>query len=151
MKGFIVAIRVKFFPSGQCVERFRSAGEALHEAFKAVLKQWFDAGVPGNPRVWLVSDGRYKGIDNSRLRHRFEVLPDDIEDQLNLEPIYDFEDKNIEDNRLRLIFTCCHPILPQGAQIALTLREVCGLTTEAIASAFLVSTPWQRGGNFSIK
>ena len=120
---------------------FDIAEEALQEAFKAALEQWPRDGIPDNPRGWLISAGRFKGIDIIRCRRRFEALPDDIEDQLSID-IPDYPDgEAIEDDRLRLIFTCCHPALPQEAQIALTLREVCGLTTEAIASAFLVSAP----------
>lgn len=120
---------------------FDLAEEALHEAFKAALEQWPRDGVPTNPKSWLVSAGKFKGIDIIRRHRRFETLSEDIEDQLSEEYAEENDSETIADDRLRLIFTCCHPALPQEAQIALTLREVCGLTTEAIASAFLVPTP----------
>lgn len=120
---------------------FDIAEEALHDAFRAALEQWPIDGVPANPKAWLVSAGRFKGIDNIRRRTRFEPLPEDIEDQLAIDISDELEGDGIEDDRLRLIFTCCHPALPSEAQVALTLREVCGLTTEEIASAFLVSAP----------
>jgi RNA polymerase sigma-70 factor, ECF subfamily len=122
---------------------FDLAEEALHEAFKAALEQWPHDGVPVNPRAWLVSAGRFKAIDALRRRARFEPLPDDL-DRLLLTEADDGDsrlDENIEDDRLRLIFTCCHPALPPDAQVAMTLREVCGLTTEQVARAFLVSPP----------
>ncbi len=120
---------------------FDVAEEALHDAFKAALEQWPHDGIPENPRAWLVSTGRFKGIDRIRRRSRLEPLPDEIEEQLTIEMNDEADGESIEDDRLRLIFTCCHPALPPEAQIALTLREICGLTTEAIASAFLVSAP----------
>jgi RNA polymerase sigma-70 factor (ECF subfamily) len=122
---------------------FDLAEEALHDAFKAALEQWPHEGIPVNPRAWLVSAGRFKGIDVIRRRNRFEPLPDNIEEQLSVDISDELDGEGIEDDRLRLIFTCCHPALTPEAQVALTLREVCGLTTEAIASAFLVSAPTQ--------
>ena len=120
---------------------FDVAEEALHDAFKAALEQWPHDGIPANPRSWLVSAGRFKGIDIIRRRTRFEPLPDKIEERLAADVSDELDGEGIEDDRLRLIFTCCHPALPSEAQVALTLREVCGLTTEEIASAFLVSVP----------
>jgi len=120
---------------------FDLAEEALHDAFKAALEQWPKDGVPDNPKAWLVSAGRFKGIDAMRRRSRFEPLPDNIAEQLVVESGEELDGIGIEDDRLRLIFTCCHPALSPEAQVALTLREVCGLTTEAIASAFLISAP----------
>lgn len=116
---------------------FDLAEEALHDAFAAAMIQWPEEGVPRNPRAWLVSAGRFKAIDQLRKRARFDTRLDDIADELEAEPPADAE--AIEDDRLRLIFTCCHPSLAPEAQIALTLREVCGLTTEEIARAFLVT------------
>ncbi|TLM77095.1 RNA polymerase sigma factor [Microbulbifer harenosus] len=121
---------------------FDLAEEALHEAFTAALTQWPVDGVPDNPRAWLVSTGRFKAIDQIRRRARFTVSYEDIAEQLESElATEDEEEQGIEDDRLRLIFTCCHPAIAPEAQLALTLREVCGLTTEEIASAFLTSTP----------
>jgi RNA polymerase sigma-70 factor (ECF subfamily) len=121
---------------------FELAEEALHDAFSAALKQWPESGVPQNPRAWLVSAGRFKAIDQLRRRARFDASLNDIAQQLELdaeeEPV---EDHEIPDDRLQLIFTCCHPSLSPEAQVALTLREVCGLTTEEIARAFLSSAP----------
>src|SRR5215470_8325920 len=119
---------------------FDLAEEALHDAFRVALEQWPKEGLPENPRAWLVSVGRHKAIDGIRRGARFDPLDDDAADTLAApdEPaIWDRED--IEDDRLRLIFTCCHPALQPDAQVALTLREVCGLTTEEIAHAFLTS------------
>lgn len=120
---------------------FDIAEEGLHEAFRAALEQWPRDGIPANPRTWLVSAGRFKGIDFIRRHSRFEPLPEDVEEQLEVDISDELDGDGIEDDRLRLIFTCCHPALPSEAQVALTLREVCGLTTEEIASAFLVSAP----------
>jgi RNA polymerase sigma-70 factor (ECF subfamily) len=119
------------------------AEEALHDAFRAALEQWPREGVPANPRAWLVSAGRFKAIDGIRRRARFEPLPDDIEDRADPDAIDPAagDDEHVEDDRLRLIFTCCHPALASDAQVALTLREVCGLTTEEIARAFLTAAP----------
>lgn len=117
---------------------FELAEEAMHEAFALALKQWQVDGVPANPRAWLVSTGRFKAIDQLRRRARFEVELDAVADSLEAEAP-EWDDEPIEDDRLRLIFTCCHPGLAPEAQLALTLREVCGLTTEAIARAFLTT------------
>ena len=120
---------------------FDLAEEALHEAFISAVEQWPRDGVPGNPRAWLVSTGRFKAIDVLRRRARFEASLALIADELDAGGGEFEADELLEDDRLRLIFTCCHPALPPEAQIALTLREVCGLTTEEIARAFLTSAP----------
>ena len=121
---------------------FDIAEEALHDAFRAALEQWPREGVPANPRAWLVSTGRFKAIDGIRRRARFDAL-DDVAEQVDAMPAEspEWDDESLEDDRLRLIFTCCHPALPPDAQVALTLREVCGLTTEEIARAFLTAPP----------
>jgi RNA polymerase sigma-70 factor, ECF subfamily len=122
---------------------FDVAEEALHDAFKAALEQWPRDGVPANPRAWLVSAGRFKAIDAKRRRARFDAL-DEISDQADLAVVDAAawaDQESVEDDRLRLIFTCCHPALAADARIALTLREVCGLTTEQIAQAFLAPAP----------
>jgi RNA polymerase sigma-70 factor (ECF subfamily) len=118
---------------------FDLAEEALHEAFRAALEQWPREGVPHNPRAWLVSAGRFKAIDAIRRRARFDPLEEHHAETLAAEQAPDGE--VIEDDRLRLIFTCCHPALSSDAQVALTLREVCGLKTEEIAHAFLTPAP----------
>ena len=118
---------------------FDLAEEALHEAFRAALEQWPKDGVPENPRAWLVSAGRFKAVDAMRRNARFNPL--DAEAEENLPAPEETEAEDIEDDRLRLIFTCCHPALQPDAQVALTLREVCGLTTEEIAHAFLTPAP----------
>ncbi|HLT90171.1 MAG TPA: RNA polymerase sigma factor [Woeseiaceae bacterium] len=122
---------------------FDLAEEALHEAFLAALAQWPSDGIPDNPRAWLVSAGRFKGIDTIRRRARFDASLEEIARQLTPhgEAAPDRDDEEIEDDRLRLIFTCCHPSLPPEGRLALTLREVCDLTTEEIAHAFLASPP----------
>ncbi|MBA3480170.1 MAG: RNA polymerase sigma factor [Pirellulales bacterium] len=122
---------------------FDLAEEALHDAFASAVKQWPTEGVPRNPRAWLVSAGRFKAIDTMRRRARFDKSLEKIAVELGSGEQSDAEpnDDAVEDDRLRLIFTCCHPALPAEAQTALTLREVCGLTTEEIASAFLVPAP----------
>jgi RNA polymerase sigma-70 factor (ECF subfamily) len=120
---------------------FDLAEEALHEAFRAALEQWPRDGVPANPRAWLVSAGRFKAIDALRRSTRFEPLGEDAEDIAGDDDPGSWVADEIEDDRLRLIFTCCHPALPPDAQVALTLREVCGLTTEEIAHAFLTAPP----------
>jgi len=122
---------------------FDIAEEALHDAFRAALEQWPRDGVPANPRAWLVSTGRFKAIDAIRRHTRFEPLPDDIDRRLaaDTDDPEAWNDDSIEDDRLRLIFTCCHPALSPDAQVAMTLREVCGLTTEEVARAFLSSPP----------
>jgi len=122
---------------------FDLAEEALHDAFRAALEQWPLEGLPANPRAWLVSTGRFKAIDGIRRQARFAAV-DDFEEMVegvaDDAPLPD-ADESIEDDRLRLIFTCCHPALSADAQVALTLREVCGLTTEEIAQAFLSAAP----------
>lgn len=118
---------------------FDAAEEALHEAFRAALEQWPRDGVPANPRAWLVSAGRFKAIDAIRRDARVDELDDEAAENIAAPDAPDHED--IEDDRLRLIFTCCHPALQPDAQVALTLREVCGLTTEEIARAFLTAAP----------
>jgi len=117
-----------------------AAEEAMHEAFAAALESWPKTGIPESPRPWLISTARFKAIDNMRRRARFDAAQKDliahIESRVNDVPL---EDDEIADDRLRLIFTCCHPALPPEGQVALTLREICGLTTEEIARAFLVT------------
>src|SRR5580658_1889786 len=116
------------------------AEEAMHEAFAAALESWPQTGIPDKPRPWLISTARFKAIDAIRRRARFDAaqtyLVAHIESRANDTPL---EEEEIEDDRLRLIFTCSHPALPPEAQVALTLREICGLTTEEIARAFLVT------------
>jgi RNA polymerase sigma-70 factor (ECF subfamily) len=120
---------------------FDLAEEALHEAFRAAIEQWPREGVPANPRAWLVSTGRFKGIDRIRVRRRLSPLDDEVAEKLpaETEDLAAMLDTDVEDDRLRLIFTCCHPALQPDARVALTLREVCGLTTEEIARAFLTA------------
>lgn len=122
---------------------FDRAEEALHDAFRAALEQWPLEGVPANPRAWLVSTGRFKAIDAMRRAKRFDQL-DEAKSSAEI-AIHDTaawaDEESVQDDRLRLIFTCCHPVLSEEAQVALTLREVCGLTTEAIAQAFLTPAP----------
>jgi RNA polymerase sigma factor, sigma-70 family len=122
---------------------FDLAEEAVHEAFRAAVEQWPREGIPANPRAWLVSAGRFKTIDGIRRRARFDASLAEIAERLHSEAVDPASavEEDLEDDRLRLIFTCCHPALPQDAQVALTLREVCGLTTEEIARAFLTSPP----------
>jgi RNA polymerase sigma-70 factor (ECF subfamily) len=122
---------------------FDLAEDALHDAFKAALEQWPKDGVPANPRAWLVSAGRFKAIDRRRRRARFDTPLDSLAEQpdTSVKDVDDLLDEGVEDDRLRLIFTCCHPALSPEARVALTLREVCGLTTEEIARAFLTSPP----------
>jgi RNA polymerase sigma-70 factor (ECF subfamily) len=122
---------------------FDRAEEAMHDAFAAAVEQWPQKGVPANPRAWLVSTGRFKAIDAMRRGARFGTSLEDLDQQPSgpaFEP-EEWDEQSVEDDRLRLIFTCCHPALPPDAQIALTLREVCGLTTEEIARAFLTGAP----------
>jgi RNA polymerase sigma-70 factor, ECF subfamily len=118
---------------------FDLAEEAVHEAFRAALEQWPRDGVPANPRAWLVSAGRFKAIDAIRRQARFTPLDERLADEM--EAAAADEEESVEDDRLRLIFTCCHPALATDAQVALTLREVCGLTTEEVARAFLTPAP----------
>jgi RNA polymerase sigma-70 factor (ECF subfamily) len=119
---------------------FDLAEEALHEAFSAALEQWPRDGVPDNPRAWLVSAGRFKAIDAIRRRARFDPLEEEHAETVSMESNV-LEPDEIEDDRLRLVFTCCHPALSPDAQVALTLREVCDLKTEEIAHAFLTPAP----------
>jgi RNA polymerase sigma-70 factor (ECF subfamily) len=122
---------------------FDLAEEALHDAFTAAMEQWPRDGVPANPRAWLVSTGRFKAIDALRRRARFDASLAKLAEELNTGPgdAAGWAGEDLEDDRLRLFFTCCHPALPPEAQVALTLREVCGLTTEEIARAFLTGAP----------
>ena len=122
---------------------FDWAEEALHDAFAAAVEQWPLNGVPANPRAWLVSTGRFKAIDGMRRRARFDASMEELARRPDLETVepLEFDEQSVEDDRLRLIFTCCHPALAADAQLALTLREVCGLTTEEIARAFLTTAP----------
>ena len=120
---------------------FNLAEEAMHEAFTVAVEQWPHDGMPANPRSWLVSVGRFKAIDTIRRRVRFDASLSELAQRLNSSDTDIKEDEDVEDDRLRLIFTCCHPALSPEAQVALTLREVCGLKTEEIASAFLIAPP----------
>ena len=122
---------------------FDRAEEAMQEAFVAAVEQWSRHGTPARPRAWLISTGRFKAIDTLRRRARFDASLAEFAWRLERDTIdpSDWEDDRIPDDRLRLIFTCCHPALPPDAQIALTLREVCGLTTEEIARVFLTVAP----------
>jgi RNA polymerase sigma-70 factor (ECF subfamily) len=122
---------------------FDVAEEALHDAFIAAVEQWPRDGVPDNPRAWLITTGRFKAIDSLRRRARFDYSLSETADQIEASSpdLSEITDQALEDDQLRLIFTCCHPALPQEAQLALTLREVCGLTTEEIARAFLSTAP----------
>ena len=122
---------------------FDLAEEAMHDAFTAALERWPRDGVPGSPRAWLVSTGRFKAIDGLRRRARFDASLGRLAEQLDAATADNDlgAEGGVEDDRLRLVFTCCHPALPPDARIALTLREVCGLTTEEIAHAFLTSPP----------
>jgi RNA polymerase sigma-70 factor (ECF subfamily) len=122
---------------------FERAEEALHEAFRAAMEKWPAEGLPQNPVSWLISAGRFKSIDKQRREARFDHLEDrpDVAEALT-DPTPPIEDKEeLEDDRLRLVFTCCHPALAPDTQVALTLREVCGLTTEEIAAAYLTPAP----------
>ncbi len=123
---------------------FETAEEALHDAFAVAVEQWARDGVPANPRAWLVSTGRFKAIDGMRRRARHDASMEEVAKQLESTTVIEAEqqdDETVEDDRLRLIFTCCHPALVPEAQAAMTLREVCGLTTEEIARAFLTKPP----------
>jgi RNA polymerase sigma-70 factor (ECF subfamily) len=122
---------------------FDLAEEALHDAFVEAMRAWPRDGIPENPRAWLVSTGRFKAIDGLRRRTRFDAALAELADHLDRRAAEagDSEETELEDDRLRLIFTCCHPTLPPDARVALTLREVCGLTTEEIARAFLTGAP----------
>src|SRR5476651_75330 len=121
---------------------FDLAEEAMHEAFAAALSLWPRSGVPGNPRPWLISTARFKAIDTLRRRARFDASQDELVRHLEAQwssAERSNQEDSLEDDRLRLIFTCCHPSLAPEARVALTLREVCGLTTEEIAKAFLTT------------
>ncbi len=120
---------------------FDLAEEALHDAFASAAEQWGRTGAPKNPRAWLVSAGRFKAIDAMRRRSRFDASLHEIAGRLDAlaQEASASDDEEIEDDRLRLIFTCCHPALAPDTQVALTLREICGLTTEEIAAAFLTA------------
>ncbi|MGH8287950.1 MAG: RNA polymerase sigma factor [Steroidobacteraceae bacterium] len=120
---------------------FDRAEEALHDAFRAALEKWPQQGLPENPRAWLVSAGRFRSIDQLRRQARFESFDPLAHDTAASEAAPEEENTAVPDDRLRLIFTCCHPALAADAQVALTLREVCGLTTEQIAQAFLTPVP----------
>jgi RNA polymerase sigma-70 factor (ECF subfamily) len=123
---------------------FETAEEALHDAFAAAVEQWARDGVPANPRAWLVSTGRFKAIDGIRRRARHDASLEELAKQIESATSIDEEqqeDEHLDDDRLRLIFTCCHPALAPETQVAMTLREVCGLTTEEIARAFLTKPP----------
>ena len=122
---------------------FDLAEDALHDAFRVAMEQWPHDGLPANPRAWLVSTGRFKAIDALRRRARFDASLAALAGGLDHDAskAVGQNDEDIQDDRLRLIFTCCHPALSPDARVALTLREVCGLTTEAIAHAFLTSPP----------
>ena len=122
---------------------FDLAEEALHDAFVAAMERWPAEGVPANPRPWLISAGRFRAIDRLRRGARFDAARSHIAEEFGdgVTSAEEIDDESVADDQLRLIFTCCHPALPADAQVALTLREVCGLTTEAIASAFLTSPP----------
>src|SRR5215472_7460779 len=116
------------------------AEEAMHEAFAAALESWPQTGIPENPRPWLISTARFKAIDGIRRRARFDAAQPDLALYLETRISETTQEADeIEDDRLRLIFTCCHPALPPEGRVALTLREVCGLTTEEIARAFLIT------------
>jgi len=122
---------------------FELAEEALHEAFAAAVERWPREGIPANPRAWLISAGRFKAIDAMRRRARFDASQVELAERLEAEAVRSVpgDSQDIEDDQLRLVFTCCHPALTPEAQVALTLREVCGLTTDEIARAFLTGTP----------
>jgi len=122
---------------------FDQAEEALHDAFAAALQQWPASGIPANPRAWLVSAGRFKAVDTERRRVKRDAARDAIVEGFALRntPPPEVDDESLDDDWLRLIFTCCHPALSDDARIALTLREVCDLTTEQVARAFLSTPP----------
>jgi RNA polymerase sigma-70 factor (ECF subfamily) len=122
---------------------FDRAEEAMHDAFAAAAAQWPRDGMPGNPAAWLVSTGRFKGIDRMRRQARFDGAIAELAERLEGEAreAGEREEETLPDDRLRLIFTCCHPAISADAQVALTLREVCGLTTEEIAHAYLTAAP----------
>lgn len=120
---------------------FDLAEDAMHDAFRAAMEEWAQNGVPANPRAWLVSTGRFKAIDRIRRRARFDTPLEAVQDTLvnvDDDPAQQ-DEQSIADDQLRFIFTCCHPALAPEARTALTLREVCGLSTEEIARAYLIS------------
>lgn len=119
---------------------FDAAEDTMHDAFNAALQRWPKEGIPANPRAWLISTARFKAIDSFRRRARFDAAEDRIAETVHGQHL-DIPDEELPDDRLRLIFTCCHPAIAPEARAALTLREVCGLTTEEIACAFIVSAP----------
>ncbi|RYD46333.1 MAG: sigma-70 family RNA polymerase sigma factor, partial [Verrucomicrobiaceae bacterium] len=123
------------------LDDFDLAEDVMQDAFAAALQRWPQDGVPENPRAWLVSTGRFKAIDAIRRRERFDAAQEKVAEEFGLEAsdVADEADESVEDDRLRLIFTCCHPVLAPEGRVALTLREVCGLTTEEIARAFLTT------------
>jgi RNA polymerase sigma factor (sigma-70 family) len=128
-------------PFGETKEQigdFDAAEEALHDAFTVTGEQWARDGVPANPRAWLVSTGRHKAIDAMRRRARVDASLTELAKQLesSTSDAEECDEESVEDDRLRLTFTCCHPALPPDAQVAMTLRQVCGLTTDEIARAF---------------
>ncbi len=120
---------------------FDLAEDAMHDAFRVALEQWREKGIPKNPRAWLISTGRFKAIDKIRRQSKFDSMPESYAGQIESETENPAEqaEQSIKDDELRLIFTCCHPALSADARVALTLREVCDLTTEEIAHAFLIS------------
>jgi RNA polymerase sigma-70 factor (ECF subfamily) len=120
---------------------FDLAEEALHDAFATAVEQWAEKGIPASPRAWLISTGRFKAVDRLRKSARFESADASALERLEAAETPDLDEDGVEDDRLRLIFTCCHPALSPDAQIALTLREVCALTTEEVAHAFLTPPP----------
>ncbi len=122
---------------------FDIAEDAMHEAFSAAMEKWREEGVPANPKAWLISTGRFKAIDQIRRRAKFETSLGPLEENVasDGDGFPDFDDDGVQDDRLRLIFTCCHPALSPEARVALTLREVCGMTTEEIAHAYLTNPP----------
>src|SRR6202162_625768 len=120
---------------------FDLAEESLHDASAIAVEQWPEKGIPSNPGAWLISAGRFKALDRLRKSARFESADGEVLDRLQATETPDESEEGVEDDRLRLIFTCCHPALSADAQIALTLREVCGLTTEEVARAFLTPAP----------
>ena len=121
---------------------FDAAEEAVHEAFAAAIAQWPEEGIPANPAAWLISTGRFRAIDSMRRMARFERAPEVLEAALAPEwNVEEIDEKKFRDDQLRLIFTCCHPALPPSTRVAMTLREICGLTTEEVASALLSTAP----------
>lgn len=120
---------------------FDAAEEAMHDAFAVAVERWSEDGIPNNPRSWLISTGRFKAIDRARHIARLDSLDNTTIDAIPDVTVPEFDELSVEDDRLRLIFTCCHPALSGDARVALTLREVCGMTTEEVASAFLTPPP----------